>query len=238
MIISIVTVVYNSSNTIQATFESIISQTFDNYEYIVIDGNSTDCTLDIIKKYQDKITYWLTEPDKGIYDAMNKALKHVKGDYVLFMGADDIFLNRDALNDFMSNSDLRPDTINYGNVIFSNTKKIYDGHFGKFKLATRNICQQAILYPKSVFSERVFDLKYRIKADHEFNLYLYGNKKFRFNYVDQTLAIFNVEGTSGTRNDDDFENEKPFIVRRYLGTIPFIYIYLRKFLSTFFRFNK
>lgn len=226
-------VVYNAVDSIEASILSALSQTFSNYEYIVVDAKSTDGTVQILKKYQNKFTYWISEPDLGIYDAMNKALNHANGDYVLFMGSDDIFVSDDALKSFVLKCDFRPNEIYYGDVIFKQSKIKYDGSFNRFKLATRNICQQAILYPKSVFNDRVFDLKYRIKADYEFNLYLYGNKKFRFKYVDQTLTIFNVQGTSGTSDDKVFEKEKLLLIKNNLGILPFFYAYLRKFAAEF-----
>ena len=94
MLFSIVTVCFNSSATIRETFESVLSQDFDDYEYIVIDGASADGTVDIIREYEPKFRgrmRWLSEPDEGIYCAMNKGVKHSRGAYVNFMNADDRF---------------------------------------------------------------------------------------------------------------------------------------------------
>jgi len=87
--VSIVTVVYNSENLLQKTIDSIANQTETDYEYLIIDGNSTDQTIDIIKKNESKIDYWQSEPDKGLYDAMNKALAIAKGKYILFINSGD-----------------------------------------------------------------------------------------------------------------------------------------------------
>lgn len=78
-LISIVTVVYNGAHTLEGTILSVLGQTYTNIEYIIIDGGSTDGTLDIINKYNARITYWISEPDNGIYDAMNKAVQHTSG---------------------------------------------------------------------------------------------------------------------------------------------------------------
>ena len=89
--ISVVTVVFNDHLHIEQTLCSVLSQTYDNIEYIVIDGGSTDGTVQIIKKYANKLAYWVSEPDKGVYDAMNKAISHVTGTYVSFMNSGDSF---------------------------------------------------------------------------------------------------------------------------------------------------
>jgi glycosyltransferase involved in cell wall biosynthesis len=90
--ISIITVVYNNADVIESTIISIVEQRFDDVEYIIIDGGSTDGTVDIIKKYQQKITYWISEVDNGIYDAMNKGIKMAKGKYLVFMNSGDLLL--------------------------------------------------------------------------------------------------------------------------------------------------
>ena len=95
--ISIITVVYNGEKYLEETIQSIISQTYDNMEYIIIDGGSTDGTLDIIKKYEDKISYWISEKDGGISDAFNKGVKASTGEYINFQGDGDGFISSDAL---------------------------------------------------------------------------------------------------------------------------------------------
>ena len=84
--ISIVTVVYNGASTLEQTILSVLGQTYPHIEYIIIDGGSKDGTVDIIKKYQDRIAYWVSEPDEGIYDAMNKGIRHASGDWIYFLG--------------------------------------------------------------------------------------------------------------------------------------------------------
>ena len=100
--ISIITVVYNAKGFLEETIESVLSQNFNNFEYIIIDGGSIDGTLDIIKKYQDRITLWVSEPDKGIYDAMNKGIRYAKGEYVYFLGGDDLLFDNQVLKNVNS----------------------------------------------------------------------------------------------------------------------------------------
>ncbi|WEA02320.1 glycosyltransferase family 2 protein [Mucilaginibacter sp. SJ] len=92
-LVTVITSSFNSASTIEQTICSVINQTYTNIEYIVIDGGSTDGTVEILRKYDKNITYWVSEPDKGIYNAWNKGLKSAKGDWISFLGADDIYLN-------------------------------------------------------------------------------------------------------------------------------------------------
>lgn len=96
-IVSVITVCFNVASTIEKTMLSVLNQTYENLEYIIIDGNSTDRTVDIIKKYSERLTYWISEPDNGIYDAMNKGIVKATGKYLIFMNAGDQFLNEMVL---------------------------------------------------------------------------------------------------------------------------------------------
>lgn len=103
-LISVVTVSYNAVLTIEQTILSVINQTYPHIEYIIIDGGSTDGTVDIIKKYANRIAYWVSEPDKGIYDAMNKGIRTAKGEWINFMNAGDLFYSKDTLEKVFSKS--------------------------------------------------------------------------------------------------------------------------------------
>jgi glycosyltransferase involved in cell wall biosynthesis len=98
-LLSVVTVVYNGQAFIEHTIQSVLQQEFSDFEYIIIDGGSTDETINIIKKYEDKIDYWISEPDNGIYDAMNKAVKIAKGQWLNFLNAGDRFVNNSVLKE-------------------------------------------------------------------------------------------------------------------------------------------
>jgi len=101
-LITVITVVLNGEKALEETIKSVISQTYPNVEYIIIDGGSTDGTLDIIKKYEDYIDYWVSEPDKGIYDAMNKGVDLTTGQWINFINAGDRFYDEDLIEEIFS----------------------------------------------------------------------------------------------------------------------------------------
>ena len=123
-LISIVTVSYNAVLTIEQTILSVINQTYPNVEYIIIDGGSTDGTVDIIKKYEDKIAYWVSEPDKGIYDAMNKGGLKATGDFIQFLNAGDWFENEYVIEKIFKDWYKRVDVI-YGDMIIRRSDGVY-----------------------------------------------------------------------------------------------------------------
>ena len=124
-LISIITVVYNDIENIEETILSVLSQTYDNIELIVIDGASNDGTADVIKKYDKKIDYWISEKDGGIFDAMNKGIKVSKGDYINFMNSGDFFTSADLVNEVVKNLDNQRIDLLYGN------RNSNDGNYSK-----------------------------------------------------------------------------------------------------------
>lgn len=213
-LISVITVSYNAASTIEQTILSVINQKNIDFEYIIIDGGSIDGTLDIIKKYQHKISFWLSEPDKGIYDAMNKGVKCSKGEYIYFLGADDVLINEfvfDQASEFLINKC----KVYYGNVIFKKSNLLYDGKFNSFKIVTRNISHQSIFYPKDVFFEFQYNMKYKIYADYDLNLKLFNHRKFSFEYIPVTIALFSDDGVSGSNVLDlNFEKDRMNIIKQ------------------------
>jgi len=114
--ISIITTVLNDRNNLEQTIQSVIEQTYPNFEYIIIDGGSTDGTIDVIKKYEKNISFWLSEPDKGISDAFNKGIKIANGDYINFQGAGDFLYDKQVLSKMMDNVHMDSDWLICGKV--------------------------------------------------------------------------------------------------------------------------
>ena len=115
-LISIITIVYNDAVGLECTIKSVVAQNFDNYEYIIVDGGSTDETVNVIKTYDDKITKWVSEPDKGIYDAMNKGIKMAMGEWLIMMNAGDYFAEPDVLEKVFAREIPKDKTFLYSDV--------------------------------------------------------------------------------------------------------------------------
>jgi glycosyltransferase involved in cell wall biosynthesis len=226
--ISIIIVTYNAADTLQACLDSIYQQTYPNIEIVIIDGKSIDTTTNILEANSDKITFWKSEPDNGIYDAMNKGLKHITGDWVYFLGADD------ELRDEFSAMALelkQPGAIYYGNVM-SDGKK-HSGFVNEYYQAKAGIFHQAIIYPATVFKKYQFDTKYRISADYALNMKCWKDKTIPFIYKDHVIANFNHTGVSSGGADDAFEKDKASLIRENFSSKIWLRYMFRKFKEQF-----
>lgn len=226
--ISVITVVFNAEGKIKPTIESVTTQDYRNIEYIVIDGGSTDNTVASIKEHEHKIAYWKSEPDKGIYDAMNKGIAAATGDWIYFLGAGDTMLNS-TVNVAMYLTD--KNTVYYGDVYRLDQLRLYDGKFSPFKLAVNNICQQAIFYPAAALKKYKFDTRYKIQADHHLNMLLYGDKQFRFKYIPVVICKYEGAGLSETTWDKPFFRDKMGIVHSNFPFVVYLYAQLRRFIA-------
>ncbi|HEY6915537.1 MAG TPA: glycosyltransferase, partial [Paludibacter sp.] len=147
MVISVVSVVWNAKDSIHKTIESVLSQTGSEIEYIVVDGQSTDGTIEVLKKYENRLARLIIEKDKGLYDAMNKALDVATGDFLIFMNSGDTFHSSQTIENAV---ELLNDnnSVFYGNVIQVNpetmNERIFGGKFSKYRFCFKNICHQSI----------------------------------------------------------------------------------------------
>ena len=200
--VTIITISYNAVLGIERTINSVITQTYSNLQYIIIDGGSTDGTVDIIKKYADKIDYWVSEPDSGIYYAMNKGIAIADGDWINFMNAGDYFVDRNVIEQIFQHNIECTDNVIYGNTI------------GKYKhgfisekpepLVVMNkrlpFCHQSVFVKEQLIKSTPFDTEYRIGADYDM-FYKYFKLGVRFKYVDIYISVFEHEiGISSINN--------------------------------------
>ncbi len=199
--ISIVTVTRNAADLLKRTIESVGRQKYDKMEYVVIDGASDDGSVKAISESQ-LIDKWFSEPDKGIYDAMNKGARMATGEWILFMNAGDTFAGDDVVSRLMTEADSHPDAdVIYGDVIrcgnasgegsLKEASDVLKGH----RLA---FCHQSVICKRKDLLENPFDIRHRYSADFKFFKTLHKQNK-NFVHVNFPVARFDVTGVS-TRN--------------------------------------
>lgn len=192
-LITVITVSYNAVDSIETTILSVLNQSYAFIEYIIIDGGSNDGTVGVIEKYADKISYWVSEPDRGIYDAMNKGISHASGVYCNFMNAGDSFYSFDIVKSIFS---VKRDA----DVIYGDNVLQYD--WGKIVLAPDNIVNMdkymtfghQTSFTKIILLKKFgFDCSFKISADYNlfYNLYI---NKYKFEYIPFSISLFEASG--------------------------------------------
>ena len=202
--ISVVTICCNAEDQIEKTIESVVSQDYPAIEYIIIDGASTDQTLDKIKKYLSKINVFISEPDQGLYDAMNKGLRSASGVYILFMNAGDTFYESQSLSNLIQNA--KDADFIYGKTVVTGEDGTQKEWHKKIPCATAIspasflqgmvVCHQAMLIRKTLVSE--FDLKWEISSDLDWVIKAL-KKTEKKHFYDQYVCTFLMGGLSSRR---------------------------------------
>lgn len=224
MKISVITACLNEQETIEATLISIANQSYKDIEHIVIDGCSTDNTIEIINKYKDKISNFISEPDCGIYDAMNKGIKLATGDFIFFLNANDTFYSNNTIEEVVkklrSNSSAK---ILFGDIMNVTESKCtciprtYDNVKNIFFFLHENICHQCIFYHKSLFEELgCYSNNLKLYADWDFNVKcMVQNKKYVV-YLPQIIANFQIGGISSNASSQTIvKQERKAIINKY-----------------------
>lgn len=236
-LVSILTVTYNAADVIVPTIESVKAQTVSDYEFILMDGGSSDDTVEIVRKADIPNARIFSSPDKGIYDAMNKALYEAKGTYVIFLNAGDSFHSPDTLRFVKEASEKNgvPGII-YGqtDIVDNNRNYLGSRHLTAPENLTLNsfsegmvVCHQAFFALRSFVP--MFNLKYRFSADYEWCIKCLQHSRKNI-YIDEVLADYLEEGTT-TRNRNASLKERFRIMCYYYGTFPTIL----RHISFFFR---
>jgi len=200
-LISIITVVYNSKKLLEQTIQSVINQTYKNIEYIIIDGGSTDGTIDVIKKYQSYLSFWSSEPDKGIFNAMNKGIDKATGNWLAFLNSGDYYYNSQVFDTIFS-KELSDSDVIYGDMILKYS-------FGSFLSKPLELSVFHEQFPfshpssfiRSALAKRYkFNEIFRLAADYDifYRLFL---QEFHFKYIPIVISVFEAEhGASSSNN--------------------------------------
>lgn len=195
---SIITINYNNREGLRQTIKSVLGQTYIDYEYIVIDGGSTDGSADVIREYSDKISYWVSERDHGIYHAMNKGVAHAHGDYCIFMNSGDIFYNNFVLEDVSKNNS--SEDIIVGKVVIDEQDNIIspppEGELTLYHLYWGAIPHQGAFIKTHLLLKYPYDETLKISSDWKFFLQtlIFDNCSIR--YIDVYIARYDMNGFS------------------------------------------
>ncbi|MCD6062601.1 MAG: glycosyl transferase, family 2 [Flavipsychrobacter sp.] len=225
--ISVIIPVFNGEDTIEAAVLSVVTQTHGNIELLVMDGGSKDGTVPTLVRLSQTYAFqFVSEKDKGVYDAMNKGITRATGDWIFFLGADDVLYDEDVFKDIFSGHtvDIENLDIVYGDVLLKNQNKIYGGAFNRWRILSQNISHQAIFYKSVLFQHHGhYDLTYPILADYVFNLKLFAGKQFRAQHINKIVTIFAEEGLSSTKRDLAFKRDRANLIRRQYSLLHYLY---------------
>jgi glycosyltransferase involved in cell wall biosynthesis len=228
-LITVITVVFNGEQFLEETIQSVINQTYDNVEYIIVDGGSTDGTIDIIKKYKDEIDYWVSEKDNGIYDAMNKGVNLSSGKWINFMNAGDSFYSTEILMEIVLNNYFKNVDVLYGNhkVIYSNKTRIAKaGNINDIWKGSQ-FCHQSAFVLTKMHKGNKFNLNNRIGADFEFFYSLHKRNKV-FRYVDIIIANYSAGGLSDIKRVDSIVGWWNIVEKNNRINLYYIWIILKE----------
>ncbi|MBC3374674.1 glycosyltransferase [Pseudomonas sp. SWRI92] len=250
MKISIITVSYNSAATIRDTIESVLSQSYRNIEYIVVDGASKDATLAIVNEYTDRIEKIVSEPDKGIYDAMNKGIALATGDVIGILNSDDFFEADDVIYSVVKTFASSPESqLVFGDIVFvsaddlNTVTRFYSaGHFRPWKLRFGWMPPHPATFVRAEAYRKIgpYSLEYKISADYEMFVRLLMVHAFNFARLEKVLVRMRAGGvsTSGVRSSLHLNKEIVQACRRngvytnllmVLSKIPFkLFEYIRR----------
>ncbi|KAB1154767.1 glycosyltransferase family 2 protein [Flavobacterium luteum] len=221
--LSIITINYNDKKGLKKTLESVVSQTYDEYEFIVIDGGSTDGSKDLILEYADKISYWVSENDNGVFHAMNKGIKVATGDFVIFMNGGDTFYSEATLSQVVPELNSQFDIYygdNYKESGNSKRLKTYPEHLQFSFFYTSSLNHQSTFIRKSLFEEHFYyNEEYKIASDWEFFAYVICHKNVPYKYLKKTISVYDFNGiSSNPKFSEVFHKEKSQSIQKYFPT--------------------
>jgi len=225
-LISIIIATYQAGEHLPACLASIAAQTCQGIEIVVVDAGSTDQTIAILQEFNHPGLSWKSEPDQGIYDALNKGIRRARGRWLYFLGSDDKLLPGFSE---MAGHLLLDTTVYYGlpKAYFLPGKRpdyiLIGGRFNRYKMAKYCLNHQVIIYPASVFVKYQYNLRYRIFADYALNMQVWGDTDFKRRFFPIPIALYNMTGFSSAGKDLLFEQDKPWLIKGSMG----LFVYWR-----------
>ncbi len=222
---SVITVCYEAGATIRSSLDSLRKQICHDYEFLVIDGGSSDATLSILDDYKDIVNTIVSETDKGIYDAMNKGIARASGEYVYFLNADDQFCDSDVIKDMADYLEQHPEVdLLYGNVIYRDDHGQTRREFNwvtRRNLLYGDLCHQAVFARRALFeSIGAFNLKFKINADFDWLLRVF-RSGVSIRYIDRDIAVFYAGGRHA-KSPELLSKERRTVQAQYVGRLRFI----------------
>ena len=200
MKISIITINYNNIHGLKNTIQSVIEQTYRNIEYIIIDGGSTDGGKEFIEKNSPHINYWVSEKDKGLYNAMNKGIKKSTGDYLIFMNSGDIFFNKNVLSEIFTNKNYTSDIL-YGSTVYNYIQGGIVRYPRALNIMNKELpfCHQSCFVKGDLMRKYYYDEYYRYIADYAFFYKCYKEGK-TFELIPKIISIYDTKGVSANKH--------------------------------------
>ena len=225
MKVSVITVSFNAEKTIEESIKSVLAQTYENIEYIIIDGGSTDSTSDIIEKYRDKFSYFISEPDPGLFNAMNKCIKASTGNILYFLNTNDYIFDEKVIEDVVKFFKKTKAKMVFGDMSFiednglEKERRIYSD-VDKLFFINECICHQGVFYKREIFDICGFyNEKYRLTADYDLNFKVIMKYNLKTRYFNRTIAKFTLGGQSNSHNDENLrqlaQQEKNKLLKIY-----------------------
>ena len=212
--LSIITVNRNNSSGLLKTIESVVAQTFRDFEFIIIDGNSTDNSVDIIKRYADHLNYWISEPDNGTYHAMNKGIKAAKGEYCYFLNSGDYLFDSTVIERIVAEKAV-------ADIISGNVLKMRPNNkfrrvsspetISLHKLCVHSLPHQATLIKRSLFEEiGYYNENYKIVSDWEFFLKALVIHEKSYGYINIDFSYFKIDGVSSIKESYQLARDESY----------------------------
>lgn len=228
-LISIITINYNNKVGLIRTIDSVLHQTFKDYEHLIVDGLSDDGSKEVVQQHQNSFSYWVSEKDNGVYDAMNKGIKNAKGKYVFFLNSGDCFCNDTVLKGISAAMLSGDPAVVYGNVIIGNKTIRYKKQLSLYYLLNMGMCHQAQFLKRELFEKYgYYDPTYKITADHcQLMLFI---AKYNATYLQVNIAIAVIEpgGISATSIESN-RKERLMFMQKEFPLLAEDYIKLRKY---------